>query len=154
MEQIQERVTHRTELGQHQFGGIGGPLPRATQSGLAQPLGDSLPCAFGSCFDLGEFVGSQPRGDRLGAEARLRLFTEGKTGLRIGLNAGTTHWEHRLVAYAALGFTATKHRNRGSQEVLALQRVYVIDARKQLVTSNRHRSIPRSSSDSPNLLTQ
>jgi hypothetical protein len=42
---------------------------------------------------------------------RLRLFTEGKTGLRIGLNAGTTHWENRLVAYAALGFTATKHRN-------------------------------------------
>src|SRR5580658_3412775 len=46
MEKIQERVTHRPEFGQHQFGGIGGPRARATQSGLAQPLGDSLPRPF------------------------------------------------------------------------------------------------------------
>ncbi|MGB8905158.1 MAG: hypothetical protein WCC88_15375, partial [Candidatus Sulfotelmatobacter sp.] len=60
-------------------------------------------------------------------------------GLLIGKTA--------LFAYAAISFTATHHRNRGSQEVLALQRVYVIGALKQLVTSKRHRSIPRSSSD-------
>jgi hypothetical protein len=41
-----------------------------------------------------------------------------------------------------------------SQEVLALQRVYVIDAQERFVANKRHRSIPRSFSESPNLLMQ
>jgi hypothetical protein len=56
MEEIQQRVTHRPEFGQHQFGRIGEPLPGGAQSGLAQPLGDYLPRAFGGGFDLGQFV--------------------------------------------------------------------------------------------------
>ena len=40
--------------------------------------------------------------------------------------------KNRLVAYAAISFTVTRHRNPGSREVLALQRVYVIDALKAI----------------------
>jgi hypothetical protein len=52
MEEIQERVTHPPDFGQHQFGGIGGPLSRSAQSGPAQPLGESLSRAFGGSFYL------------------------------------------------------------------------------------------------------
>ena len=50
MEEIQERVTHRPDFGQYQFGGISGPLSRSAQSGPAQPLGESLSRAFGGSF--------------------------------------------------------------------------------------------------------
>jgi hypothetical protein len=50
MEEIQERVTHRPEFGQYQFGGISGALSRSAQSGPAQPLGESLSRAFGGGF--------------------------------------------------------------------------------------------------------
>jgi hypothetical protein len=50
MEEIQERVTHRPDFGQYQFGGVSGPLSRSAQSGPAQPLGESLPRAFGGSF--------------------------------------------------------------------------------------------------------
>ena len=46
MEEIQERVTQRPDFGQHQFGGIGGPLSRSAQSGPAQPLGEKLDCGL------------------------------------------------------------------------------------------------------------
>ena len=52
MEEIQQRITHRPEFGQHQFSGIGDPLPRGAQSGLTQPLGKNLSCAFGDGFYL------------------------------------------------------------------------------------------------------
>jgi hypothetical protein len=102
MEEIQECVTHRPDFGQYQFGGISGPLSRRAQSGPAQPLGESLSRAFGSRFDLGQFLGSQSRGRGLGAEAGLRFFSERQTGLRVRLNAGTTHWTNRLVALLRL----------------------------------------------------
>jgi hypothetical protein len=50
MEEIQERVTHRPDFGQYEFGWISGPLSRSAQSGPAQPLGESLPRAFGGSF--------------------------------------------------------------------------------------------------------
>ena len=50
MEEIQQRVTHRPDFGQYQFGGISGPLSRSAQSGPAQPLGESLSRAFGGGF--------------------------------------------------------------------------------------------------------
>ena len=50
MEEIQERVTHRPDFGQHEFGGINWPLSRSAQSGPAQPLGESLSRAFGGSF--------------------------------------------------------------------------------------------------------
>jgi hypothetical protein len=34
MEEIQQRITHRPEFGQHQFGGVGEPLPGGAQRGL------------------------------------------------------------------------------------------------------------------------
>ena len=52
MEEIQERITHRPDFGQHHFGGISGPLSRSAQSGPAQPLGESLSRAFGGSFYL------------------------------------------------------------------------------------------------------
>jgi hypothetical protein len=71
VEEIKQRVTHRPDFGQYQFDRISGPLSRSAQSGPAQPLGESLPRAFGGGFDLGQFVRSQPRGCGLGAEAGL-----------------------------------------------------------------------------------
>jgi hypothetical protein len=71
VEEIKQRVTHRPDFGQYQFDRISGPLSRSAQSGPAQPLGESLPRAFGGGFDLGQFVRSQPRGGGLGAEAGL-----------------------------------------------------------------------------------
>jgi hypothetical protein len=50
MEEIKQRVTHSPDFGQHQFGGISGPLSRSAQSGPAQPLGERLPRAFGGSF--------------------------------------------------------------------------------------------------------
>jgi hypothetical protein len=52
MKEIEQRITHRPNFGQHQFGGISGPLPRSAQSGPAQPLGESLSRAFGGSFYL------------------------------------------------------------------------------------------------------
>jgi len=52
MEEIKQRVTHRPDFGQYQFGGISGPLSRSAQSGPAQPLGESLSRAFGGSFYL------------------------------------------------------------------------------------------------------
>jgi hypothetical protein len=98
MEEIQERVTHRPDFGQYQFGGIGRPLSRSAQSGLTQPLGEGLSRSFGGSFYFCQFLGSQSRGRGLGAEAGLRFSSERQTGLRISLNAGTTHWTNRLVA--------------------------------------------------------
>ena len=69
MEEIQERVTHRPDFGQYQFGGISGPLSRSAQSGPAQPLGESLSRAFGGSFYFSQFFRSQSRGRGLGAEA-------------------------------------------------------------------------------------
>lgn len=112
MEEIQQGVTHRPNFGQHQFAGIGGPLPRRAQSGLAQPLGESLSRAFGGGFDFDQFGRSQSRSRSLGAEARLRLVVEWQIGLWVGLHAGNAHWRNRLVAHAALSFTATKQRKR------------------------------------------
>src|SRR6202041_1031819 len=97
VEEIKQRVTHSPDFGQYQFDRISGPPSRSAQSGPAQPLGESLPRAFGGGFDLGQFVRSQPRGCGLGAEAGLRLFSERQTGLRISLSARTTHWTNRLV---------------------------------------------------------
>ena len=57
MEEIQQRVTHRPDFGQYQFGGIGGPLSRSAQSGPAQPLGESLSRAFGGSFYLSSSSG-------------------------------------------------------------------------------------------------
>src|ERR1019366_7687070 len=127
MEEIQERVTHRPDFGQHQFGGISGPLSRSAQSGPAQPLGESLSRAFGGSFDLGQFLGSQSRGRGLGPEAGLRLFAEWQTGLWISLNAGTTHWTNRLVALLRLIPLRLSCVIISSPQGLALQRVYVID---------------------------
>src|SRR5713226_1706851 len=124
MEEIQERVTHRPDFGQHQLGGIGGPLSRSAQSGPAQPLGESLSRAFGGSFYFSQFFGSQSRGRGLGAEAGLRLFSERQTGLRITLNAGTTHWTNRLVALLRLIPLRLNCVIVSSQEALALQRVY------------------------------
>ena len=73
MEEIQECVTHRPDFGQHQFGGISGPLSRGAQGGPAQPLGESLSRAFGGRFYFSQFVRSQARGGSLGAEAGLRF---------------------------------------------------------------------------------
>ena len=126
MEEIQQRVTHRPDFGQYQFGRISGPLSRSAQSGPAQPLGESLSRAFGGSFDLGQFFGSQSRGRGLGAEAGLRLFSERQTGLRISLNAGTTHWTNRLVALLRLIPLRLSLVIVSSQEALALQRVYAI----------------------------
>ena len=111
MKEIQQRVTHRPEFGQHQFGGISGPLSRSAQSGPAQPLGESLSRAFGGSFYFSQFFGSQSRGRGLGAEAGLRLLSERQTGLRSGLNAGTTHWTNRLVALLHLIPMRLKLRN-------------------------------------------
>ena len=41
MEEIQERVTHRPDFGQYQFGGISGPLSRSAQSGPAQRVAEA-----------------------------------------------------------------------------------------------------------------
>src|SRR5208282_3548004 len=102
MEEIQERVTHRPDFGQYQFGGISGPPSRSAQSGPAPPLGESLSRSFGSSFYFSQFFTSQSRGRGLGAKAGLRLFSERQTGLGISLNAGTTHWTNRLVALLRL----------------------------------------------------
>jgi len=102
VEEIKQRVTYRPDLGQHQFGGISGPLSRSAQSGPAQPLGESLSRAFGGSFDLGQFVRSQPRGRSLGAEAGLRLVAERQTGLWSGLNAGNAHLRNRFVPGAEI----------------------------------------------------
>jgi hypothetical protein len=111
MEEIQEGVTHRPNFGQHQFGGISGPLSRSAQSGPAQPLRESLSRAFGGSFYLSQFFGSQSRGRGLGAEAGLRLFAEWQAGLGISLNAGITHWTNRLVALLLIDSAAIKLRN-------------------------------------------
>jgi len=50
MEEIQERVAHRPDFGQYQFGGISGPPSRSAQSGPAQPLGEALSRIFGGGF--------------------------------------------------------------------------------------------------------
>jgi hypothetical protein len=68
MEEIKQRVTHRPDFGQYQFG-ISGPLSRSAQSGPAQPLGESLSRAFGGSFYFSQFFGSQSGGRGLGAEA-------------------------------------------------------------------------------------
>ena len=52
MEEIQERITHRPDFSQYQFGGINWPLSRGGQGGPAQPLGESLSRAFGGSFYL------------------------------------------------------------------------------------------------------
>ena len=57
MEEIQERITHRPDLSQYQFGGISRSLSRSGQSGPAQPLGESLSSAFGGSFYLGSSSG-------------------------------------------------------------------------------------------------
>ncbi len=124
MEEIQERVTHRPDFGQYQFGGIGRPLSRSAQSGLTQPLGEGLARSFGGSFYFCQFLGSQSRGRGLGAEAGLRLFSERQTGLWISLNAGTTHWTNRLVALLRLIPLRLNCAIVSSQEALALQRVY------------------------------
>ena len=147
MEEIQERVTHRPDFGQYQFGGISGPLSRSAQSGPAQPLGESLSRAFGGSFYLSQFFGSQSRGRGLGAEAGLRLFSERQTGLGISLNAGTTHWTNRLVALLRLIPLRLSCVIVSSQQGLALQRVYVIDDGQRFVANKRHRSISQSPSE-------
>jgi hypothetical protein len=138
MEEIQERVTHRPDFGQYQFGGISGPLPRSAQSGPAQPLGESLSRAFGGSFDLSQFVRSQPRGCGLGAEARLRFSSERQTGLRISLNAGTTHWTNCLVELLCLIPLRLNCAIVSSQQALALQRVYLIDDWRRLAANKPH----------------
>jgi hypothetical protein len=138
MEEVQERVTHRPDFGQYQLDGISGPLSRSAQSGPAQPLGESLPRAFGGSFDLGQFVRSQPRGGSLGAEAGLRLFCERQTGLGISLNAGITHWTNRLVALLLLIPLRLSGVIIGSPQGLALQRVYVIDDGHRFVANKHH----------------
>jgi len=52
VEEIQQRVTHSPDFGQHQFGRISWPLSRSAQSSPSQPLGESLSCAFGGSFYL------------------------------------------------------------------------------------------------------
>src|SRR5271166_528437 len=126
MEEIQQRVTHRPDFGQYQFGGISGPLSRSAQSGPAHPLGESLSRAFGGSFDLGQFLGSQSCGRGLGAKAGLRLFSEWQTGLGISLSARTTHWTNRLVELLRLIPLRLNCVIASSQEALALQRVYAI----------------------------
>ena len=133
MEEIQEHITDRPDFGQHQFGGIGGPLSRSAQSGPAQPLGESLSSAFGGGFYLRKFIGSQSRGGGFRAEPRLRLFAKWQTGLWSGLNAANIHWGNRLVSHTALHSAAIKRQNAVSRKVLALQCVYRIAPRKHFV---------------------
>jgi hypothetical protein len=145
IEEIQQ-LPHRPEFCQHQFHGIGGPLPRSAQSGPAQPLGESLSRAFGGSFQFSQFFGSQSRGCGLGAEAGLRLSSERQTGLGIGLNAVNTHWETALSPMPCPTSLTSSSEIAGSQQGLALQCVYVIDDGHRFVATNIIRSILQSPS--------
>jgi hypothetical protein len=138
MEEIQQRITHRPDFGQYQFGWISWPLSRSAQSSLSQPLGESLARSFGGRFYFSQFFGSQSRGGSLGAEAGLRFFSEGQTGLRISFNAGITHWTNRLVALLRLIPLRLNCVIVSSPQGLALQCVYAIGDGHRFVANKHH----------------
>jgi hypothetical protein len=109
-------------------------------------LGESLSRAFGGSFDFGQFLGSQSRGRGLGAEAGPHLFAEWQTGLGSGLNAGNAHWETALSPLLCPTPLTSSSEIAGSQQSLALQRVYVIDDGQRLSQTNIIRSILQSPS--------
>ena len=124
------------------------PVPRDQRGAVAQrdravPRSHSeraCPALSAAASDLSQFFGSQSRGRSLGAEAGLRLFSERQTGLRISLNAGTTHWTNRLVALLRLIPLRLSFVIVSSQEALALQCVYVIRrSGSALSQTNRYR---------------
>jgi hypothetical protein len=75
MEEIQEHVSQRRDLGQQQLCRVCRTLPRGFQGQLPQPLGHGFPCAFGGGFYLGQFFRRNPGCNGFGTENRTRFAT-------------------------------------------------------------------------------
>jgi hypothetical protein len=92
VEEIQEHVPGRRDLGQEQLHRVDGTLPGRLERQFAEPFGDRFTVALGGGFDLGKLFRSGPGGNGLGAETG--LFGCVGRGLRGA--TGSSNGENRL----------------------------------------------------------